>query len=125
MSLKPASLAYLLGLCGLIDLALVSLIIFSAITRGINTHPVAISLFSLTILLFLLSGIVALRLAVQGQAVPFTKPILFVASILHILLGLLFHLGPGALYRILALLFVGIVYFLASLKLPKPPVPAT
>jgi hypothetical protein len=125
MSLKPDSLAYLLSLCGLIDLTLVSLIVFSAINRGINTDPIAISLFSLTILLFLLSGIVALRLAIQGKVFSITKPILYVASIVHIVLGLLLHFGPGALYRILAFLFVGMVYFMTSIHLPKPPDQAT
>ena len=125
MNLKPTFLAYLLGLSGLIDFVLVALIVSSAVAHGISRHPIAISLFGFTISLLLLSAIFALKMAFRGQGFPFTKPVLVVASIVHVVLGLLIQLGPGALYQISAFVFVGTVYFLSSFKVPKPYVQAT
>ncbi|WP_257307298.1 hypothetical protein [Geothrix campi] len=125
MKMKPAFLAYLLAISGTTDFILVVAIVFNAVTHGVKNHPVAISLFAFTILLFLLSGFFAIRMATHGRGLPFTKPILLIASVVHVVLGLLIQLGPGALYLITALVLIGTVYFLSSFKIPKAPIQAT
>ena len=114
-SMSVASRAFL-GICGAVDLGFVAAFAFGVATGGLGKNSWAIWLFVLALLLFSLFGVYALNLAVRGFGFPFSKPVFIVASIIHVVLGLLVQIGPGSVYRISALIIVGTIYFAISFK---------
>jgi hypothetical protein len=109
----------LLGVCGVVDLGFAGFFAVSAFTGGLGKQSWAIWLFAFVLLLFSLFGVYALKAAVQASGFPFSKPVFIVASVIHVVLGLLVQIGPGFIIRISTLIGIGTIYFVVSLKTTK------
>lgn len=111
-----------MGLCGLLDVAWVGVQVFRAVTTGLNPGgftKASLAFLAFSLVLHLVSGLWALYFAVKRDVFPYSRPILFVAALNHILLGLSLPAGWGLLFGFPVFLFVGLSYLVFVFRFAK------